>query len=136
MSEAITHAAAYDLIDRFLRNNLHDDDYAKYSEALEALSQSAPSPQPAVPVVPEKRTVDPRGIVETADSGYVDGWNACIDAILALRPAVEPMTPEQVGKACYLAQDKKGHEPTFVDGIAAAEAHHFGFDRIAQLEAK
>ena len=49
MSEAITQAAAYDLIDRFLRNNLYDDDYTKYSEALEALSQSTPSPQP-VPV--------------------------------------------------------------------------------------
>ena len=49
MSEAITQAAAYDLIDRFFRNNLYDDDYAKYSEALEALSQPAPSPQPAVP---------------------------------------------------------------------------------------
>lgn len=55
MSEAITTAAAYDLIDRFLRNNLYDDDYAKYSDALEALSQPAPSPQPAVPVVSDEQ---------------------------------------------------------------------------------
>ena len=49
MSEALKQAAAYDLIDRFLRNNLYDDDYAKYSDALEAISQPAPSPQPATP---------------------------------------------------------------------------------------
>lgn len=28
---------SYDMIDRFLRNNLGDDDYAKYSDALNAL---------------------------------------------------------------------------------------------------
>jgi hypothetical protein len=28
---------SYDMIDRFLRNNLDDDDYAKYSDALNAL---------------------------------------------------------------------------------------------------
>lgn len=28
---------AYETIDRFLRNNLGDDDYAEYSEALDAL---------------------------------------------------------------------------------------------------
>lgn len=28
---------SYDMIDRFLRNNLGDDDYAKYSDALDAL---------------------------------------------------------------------------------------------------
>lgn len=30
---------AYDLIDRFLRNNLGDDDYAEYSAALEMVRQ-------------------------------------------------------------------------------------------------
>lgn len=48
MSEAITQAAAYDLIDRFLRNNLYDDDYAKYSEALEALRTLAQQAQEPV----------------------------------------------------------------------------------------
>jgi hypothetical protein len=28
---------SYEMIDRFLRNNLGDDDYAKYSDALNAL---------------------------------------------------------------------------------------------------
>jgi len=29
---------AYEFIDRYLRNNLGDDDYAEYSEALEAIA--------------------------------------------------------------------------------------------------
>jgi len=37
---------AYDLIDRFLRNNLYDDDYAEYSEALELLSSEPPQRNP------------------------------------------------------------------------------------------
>jgi hypothetical protein len=28
---------SYDMIDRFLRNNLYDDDYKEYSEALDEL---------------------------------------------------------------------------------------------------
>lgn len=34
--------AAYDLVDRFLRNNLGDDDYAEYSAALEAIRTACP----------------------------------------------------------------------------------------------
>lgn len=45
---------AYDKVDRFLRNNLDDDDYAEYSEALDAASFA---PQPADPVVKESLTV-------------------------------------------------------------------------------
>lgn len=33
----MTPQDAYDLIDRFLRNNLYDDDYATFSEALDVL---------------------------------------------------------------------------------------------------
>jgi hypothetical protein len=36
---------SYDMIDRFLRNNLGDDDYAEYSAALDALC----TPQPKEP---------------------------------------------------------------------------------------
>jgi len=32
---------SYEMIDRFLRNNLCDDDYAEYSNALEALYKEA-----------------------------------------------------------------------------------------------
>lgn len=34
---------AYDVIDRFLRNNLDDSDYAEYSSNLETLFATAPS---------------------------------------------------------------------------------------------
>lgn len=34
---------SYDTIDRFLRNNLGDDDYAEYSAALDALCTSPPA---------------------------------------------------------------------------------------------
>jgi hypothetical protein len=32
---------SYEMIDRFLRNNLHDDDYAEYSAALDAVADDA-----------------------------------------------------------------------------------------------
>jgi hypothetical protein len=37
---------AYDMVDRFLRNNLCDDGYADYSEALELLSSEPPQRKP------------------------------------------------------------------------------------------
>ena len=33
---------SYDMIDRFLRNNLDDDDYAKYSLALDQVASPPP----------------------------------------------------------------------------------------------
>lgn len=36
--------AAYGAIDRFLRNNLNDDDYADYSKSLDALASSTTEP--------------------------------------------------------------------------------------------
>ena len=44
---------AYDLIDRYLRNNLNDADYAEYSEALEAVWSRTP---PATPDAGERET--------------------------------------------------------------------------------
>ena len=44
---------AYEMIDRFLRNNLDDDDYAEYSEALDAIyapSKSEPVQEPVADV--------------------------------------------------------------------------------------
>lgn len=140
MSEATTRAALM---------TEHRDYIDGYAAGLADGRRIAP--QPAVPVVSDEQiescalaagfSIEPStGAIWAVDgcgSTRVDpGLRKFARAILALRPAVGPMTPEQVGKAYYLAQDKKGHEPTFVDGIAAAEAHHFGFDRIAQLEAK
>jgi hypothetical protein len=34
----------YDMIDRFLRNNLGDDDYAKYSDALDEIASPPKRP--------------------------------------------------------------------------------------------
>lgn len=42
---------AYDLIDRYLRNNLGDDDYQEYSEALDTLI-NPPKEQNANPQTP------------------------------------------------------------------------------------
>jgi hypothetical protein len=42
MSEKTLREAAYDQIDRFLRNNLSDEDYADYSQALDLIYTTAP----------------------------------------------------------------------------------------------
>ena len=42
---------AYDMIDRFLRNNLRDDDYAEYSAALDSLYTA---PQQRKPLTDEE----------------------------------------------------------------------------------
>jgi hypothetical protein len=39
---------SYDMIDRFLRNNLGDDDYAEYSAALDSLCSPQLAPQPSL----------------------------------------------------------------------------------------
>ena len=51
---------SYDMIDRFLRNNLGDDDYAEYSAALDALCTPQPKEPEQEPVAwmfefPDKR---------------------------------------------------------------------------------
>jgi hypothetical protein len=43
----------YEMIDRFLRNNLGDDDYAEYLEALDYLSR--PTPRTWVGLTDEER---------------------------------------------------------------------------------
>ena len=88
MSEALKQAAAYDLIDRFLRNNLYDDDYAKYSDALEAISQPAPSPQPAVPVVSDEQIdAATRHMYHNGRPTSKEYRVGIVRAILAMRPA-------------------------------------------------
>ena len=42
VSPEVAYDAAYDKIDRFLRNNLDDNDYAEYSEALDEIARPAP----------------------------------------------------------------------------------------------
>ena len=50
---------SYEMIDRFLRNNLGDDDYAEYSAALEAIaSPQAALAEPSEPVYWQWRRKD------------------------------------------------------------------------------
>ena len=51
---------SYELIDRFLRNNLYDDDYAEYSAALDALCAAPAIPEgwKLVPVEPTQEMLD------------------------------------------------------------------------------
>lgn len=97
MSEALKQAAAYDLIDRFLRNNLYDDDYAKYSDALEAISQPAPSPQPA--------TGEPSWWMREADEGaewtdtaplVLSGWTPLYTTPQPTQATQTELTDEQI----------------------------------------
>lgn len=44
LSKAMPKDEAYGMVDRFLRNNLDDSDYAEYSRALDALSDAPPAP--------------------------------------------------------------------------------------------
>ena len=53
---------AYDLIDRFLRNNLYDDDYADYSEALELLSSEPPPRKPLTDEELDALAIDEDGL--------------------------------------------------------------------------
>lgn len=40
--KAVCKSESYDMIDRFLRNNLYDDDYESYSEALHEVATTPP----------------------------------------------------------------------------------------------
>lgn len=53
---------SYDLIDRFLRNNLDDVDYAEYSEALDVLC------------TPQRQPLTDEEIMEIWEPHYSDPW--------------------------------------------------------------
>lgn len=60
---------AYDLIDRFLRNNLDDTDYAEYSAALDkVLAAQQPAPQPL-----ERTALEQYDLEQSSD--YRKGWD-------------------------------------------------------------
>jgi len=44
--EPVARSKAYDMIDRFLRNNLDDSDYAEYSAALDSIYTTPPHRKP------------------------------------------------------------------------------------------
>ena len=78
-------SAAYDKIDRYLRNNLDDDDYAEYSAALDLVS-TQPEGYVLVPVEPTDAMLEAafnapaRGHPETATSSFTDIYSAMIAA--------------------------------------------------------
>jgi len=43
---AVCKSESYDMLDRFLRNNLYDDDYESYSEALDEIASTPPQRKP------------------------------------------------------------------------------------------
>lgn len=74
-------------------------DGSKFGEHVSALlgewaaqSITPPAAAPA-PVVPGVRTVDPAGVVESADEAYVSGWNDCREAMLANAYATNSQEP-------------------------------------------
>ena len=44
-NRAVCKSESYDMLDRFLRNNLYDDDYESYSESLDEIASTPPQPQ-------------------------------------------------------------------------------------------
>ena len=84
----------------------HEKVAATIAALLDALPQPAPVPQLAVPVVSDdqiRKTVesiqDPDTVPAFHNGYYTLTPDELRRAILALRPAVEPMTPEQMRKA-------------------------------------
>ncbi len=72
---------SYDMIDRFLRNNLGDDDYAEYSEALDSLC--VPTKREWVGLT--QRELDDLWMLHHDDYGYqtsADGYERAIEAKL------------------------------------------------------
>lgn len=68
---------AYDMVDRFLRNNLYDDDdYANYAEALELLSSEPPQRKPLTDeeinglVLPESGAGTVRDLVRIIEAAH------------------------------------------------------------------
>lgn len=55
--EPVARSKAYDMIDRFLQNNLNsDEDYAEYSKSLDIIYTSPPAQRkPWVGLTPEQR---------------------------------------------------------------------------------
>lgn len=141
---------AYDLIDRYLRNNLDDTDYAEYSTALEAVRVApAPASQPvAVPAGMEP--------VAWAVAGNVTNWSkdfskyktqhyvqpvftaAQVQAMLAAAPsgpARQPLTDAMVQQLVIAVcdsiypQDNASYseaDSVFYGAFARAIEHHHG----------
>lgn len=69
---------AYDMLDRYLRNNMDDSDYAEYSAALEVVF--------AAPVSPSREELSAE-----YTRGRIDGWEACEAKVVSPSREVEAL---------------------------------------------
>ena len=78
--EPMAQSKAYDMIDRFLRNNLNsDDDYAEYSTALDSLYTSPPASKPWVGLTQQDIDI---AFDDTQEGGGFDEFARAIEAKL------------------------------------------------------
>ena len=123
----------------------HEKVAATIAALLDALPQPAPSPQaPGRRKGPPGITLEPHGHEQPAapvvsDERLLREWDrvshiteagsrrlAFARAILAMRPAVEPMTDEQIDDAINALGERDAHQAcklSFEFGVRAAEAH-------------
>jgi len=101
-------STAYDLVDRYLRNNLDDDDYAAFSAALECLyAPQAEAPSDAAREVFAAGIVHHYGVPEEASF-------ACARRVLAL--ATQPTASPEQAEA---TNDREAHWFALVQGAAS-----------------
>ena len=130
MSEAITKALQM-AIRQNERDMLMTADELRIARA--ALSQPAPAPQPAAPVVSDEQIKETIDCIDWSQMVTADDYMYMIArAILALRPAVEPMTPFTPSQRMRLWQNtEKGKSATSLGAFericqAVEAAHRIG----------
>ena len=89
--KAVCKSESYDMIDRFLRNNLYDDDYESYSEALHEVATTPPQRQwvslTDEPTYTEQQIANACWAAEISDS-------KCESLLIALQESVEAKLKE------------------------------------------
>lgn len=115
----------YDMIDRFLRNNLGDDDYAEYSEALDSLCSAQPAQ--AVPVLTDEE-IQAAWVEHGLDDCAVEEFARAIEqAVRAKMGVAVPMTDEQakdIAQQETWGPDAIAMEALLIRVIRQAERHH------------
>ena len=115
---------SYDMIDRFFRNNLGDDDYAEYSAALDSLCAPLNTEQVSVawpePMEHPPLYADEDQAEQMRAFRYRSGWNDCLEKCkLATHsqpkaeqdPNREPLTDEQINECYGAANVVNNHIP-------------------------
>jgi hypothetical protein len=104
---------SYDMIDRFLRNNLGDDDYAEYSAALDSLCTPQPKQEQGEPEmvrnmrmwVTALKSVSDNGQHMKIPSGLSSG--TCWELAIALEKFIDttPQSKQEQGEPVALNRD-------------------------------